>query len=120
MRSENARGHLDLVLLAILASGPSHGYAVINELRRLSDGVFDLPEGSVYPALHRLEDLRLVRSEWKPVGGRRRREYRLTPAGTRALASQRKEWVRLAAGIEAVLAAKAVRRGLRRPVSDLA
>src|SRR5581483_8269390 len=104
MRSDGVKGHLDLVLLGVLAAAPGHGYAVINELKRRSGGVLDLPEGSVYPALHRLEDVGLVISEWTHAGGRRRREYRLTPDGTNALAAERTEWRRLAGAIDAVLA----------------
>lgn len=106
MRSEGVRGHLDLILLGVLATAPGHGYAVINELKQRTDGVLDLPEGSVYPALHRLEDVGLVVSEWNPVGGRRRRVYRLTPDGTRALAAERREWRRLAGAIDAIVEAR--------------
>lgn len=109
MRTDRVKGHLDLVLLGVLAAAPGHGYALINALNQRTEGVLDLPEGSVYPALHRLEDLGLIRSEWKPVGGRRRREYRLTPDGRKALVSERKDWRRLAGAIEAVLASPAAR-----------
>jgi PadR family transcriptional regulator PadR len=104
MKGDGAKGHLDLVLLGVLAAEPGHGYAIISALKERTDGVLDLPEGSVYPALHRLEDLGLIASKWKPVGGRRRREYRLTPDGASALASERKDWTRLASAINAVLA----------------
>jgi DNA-binding PadR family transcriptional regulator len=103
MKGDGAKGHLDLVLMGVLAAKPGHGYAIITELRERTDGVLDLTEGSVYPALHRLEDLGLVTSEWRPAGGRRRREYRLTRAGTKALAAERKDWARLAGAISAVL-----------------
>jgi len=56
MNRERLKGHLDLLLLSVLTAGPAHGYAVISELRRRSEGTFDLPEGTVYPALHRLEE----------------------------------------------------------------
>ena len=105
MRGDGAKGHLDLVLLGVLASGPGHGYALISALKERTDGVLDLPEGTVYPALHRLEDLGLVASEWKPVGGRRRREYRLTRTGAATLAAERTEWARLAGAIDSVLTA---------------
>src|SRR5947209_10924086 len=113
MSSDGVKGHLDLVLLGVLAGGPGHGYALINELKRRTEGVLDLPEGSVYPALHRLEDLRLVVSDWKPVGGRRRREYRLTGDGTKALASEQHEWRRLSGAIDAILAAAPARTIIR-------
>ena len=60
----DVHGHLDTMLLAILGSGPMHGYAVVQELKGRSGGTFDLPEGSVYPALHRLERNGLLRSRW--------------------------------------------------------
>ncbi len=102
---EGTKGHLDLVLLGVLASGPGHGYAIITSLKQRSDGVLDLPEGSVYPALHKLEDMGLVASDWASAGGRRRREYRLTSDGRAALSSGRAEWSRLSTAIDAVLAA---------------
>jgi PadR family transcriptional regulator len=104
MRGEGTQGHLDLVLLGVLAAGPGHGYAIISSLKQRSDGVLALPEGSVYPALHRLEEMGLVSSDWAEAGGRRRREYRLTPKGATALHSQRAEWSRLSTAIDAVLA----------------
>ena len=104
MKSDGAKGHLDLVLLGVLASGPAHGYAIIATLNHRSEGVLDLTEGSVYPALHRLEDVGLVASEWKPVDRRRRREYCLTADGASALAAQRRDWTRFATAINTVLA----------------
>jgi PadR family transcriptional regulator PadR len=103
MRIERVKGHLDLVLLGALSSSPGHGYAVITRLRELSEGMLDLTEGSVYPALHRLEGLGLLVSEWQPVAGRRRRIYRLTDEGARALRAERRDWQALVSCIEAVL-----------------
>jgi len=120
MRGDGAKGHLDLVLLGVLAAEPGHGYAIIGALSDLTDGVLDLPEGSVYPALHRLEDQGLITSEWKPVGGRRRREYRLTPAGLAALGAERREWHRLSGAIDAILAATPPRVAARRAAPRLA
>jgi DNA-binding PadR family transcriptional regulator len=97
------KGHLDLLLLAGVGAGPVHGYALIERLRRLSGGVFDLPEGTVYPALRRLEVAGAVRSGWSEVPGRRRRVYALTDAGRGALAERRATWRRFAAAVEAVL-----------------
>lgn len=99
------RDHLDALLLAVLAAGPAHGYAMIEELRRRSGQAFDLPEGTVYPALHRLEPAGLVTSRWATVGGRRRRVYRLTRKGRGALARERREWTGFARAVEAVLGA---------------
>lgn len=94
------KGHLDLLLLGILAGGPGHGYEVITSLRdRSSDGAFDLAEGSVYPALHRLEGMGRVASSWHVVGGRRRRVYTLTPNGQKALRAEHSEWSRLVSAV---------------------
>jgi len=101
--SQDPRGHLDLLLLAVLQPGPVHGYAAIAALRDRSDGAFDLAEGTVYPALHKLERAGLVASRWTDGGGRRRRVYELTSAGAAALAARRQEWGRFASSVQAVL-----------------
>jgi len=99
------RGHLDLLLLATLArTGSIHGYALIAALRDGSDGAFDLPEGTVYPALHRLERDGLVESEWDQDAPRRRRVYRITPAGHAARVVKAREWARFADGVQRLLA----------------
>ncbi len=105
MRRERARGHLDLVLLAVLQGPPIHGYRAITQLRERSNGVFDLAEGTVYPALHRLEAEGLLRSWWAEIDGRRRRMYQLTAAGAEALAGARSVWSHYAAGVERILEA---------------
>ncbi len=73
MRSDALKSHLDLLLLGALQNGPAHGYGVINDLKLRSEGVFELQEGTIYPALHRLEGSGLVESEWSVQNGRRRR-----------------------------------------------
>ena len=103
MSRERLKGHLDLLLLSVLSAGPAHGYAVITALRARSEGTFDLPEGTVYPALHRLEGAGLLGSSWADADGRRRRVYALTGKGEAALAAERIEWKRFASGIAAVL-----------------
>jgi PadR family transcriptional regulator, regulatory protein PadR len=103
MRSTDVRGRLDLLILAVLSGGPAHGYAVIEELRRRSAGAFDLPEGSVYPALHRLERDGLLASRWSEGRSRRRRIYRLTRRGRSQFEREREEWVLLARAVAAVL-----------------
>src|SRR5690349_81547 len=91
--AERLKGNLDLLLLSVLARGPAHGYAVVSALRDASDGAFDLPEGTVYPALHRLERQRWLVARWErgsdAGGSRRRKVYSLTAAGHQALAAQR-------------------------------
>jgi DNA-binding PadR family transcriptional regulator len=99
-----AHGQLDLLLLAVLRrGGPQHGYAVIAGLRQASDGEFDLPEGTVYPALHKLERDGFVQSEWSIADGRKRRVYSLTGMGRAALSAKKKEWTTFRRGVEAVL-----------------
>ena len=93
MEGEMLKGHLDMIVLAALAGGPAHGYAVIEEIKRKSGQAFDLPEGTVYPALHRLEQAGLLSSRWMTAeSGRRRRVYALTRQGGRALAQRRAVW----------------------------
>src|SRR4029450_9115574 len=83
MRPELLKGHLDTLLLAVLDPGPQHGYAIIESLRSGSDGALDLPTGTVYPALHRLERAGLIASGWPSAGGRRAPPpHRPAPAGT--------------------------------------
>ena len=103
MTGESLKGHLDLLLLAILEREPMHGYAVIEELRERSGGAFDLPEGTVYPALHRLERQALISSKWSTGAGRRRRVYRLTARGRRQLAAAQLEWRSFSRAVEAVV-----------------
>ena len=97
------KGHLDLLVLAVLAEGAAHGYAVIDGLRRRSDGEFDLPEGTVYPALHRLEKSGLLASDWSIVSGRRRRTYSLTDRGRAALGEKQRRWDEFAAAMQRVI-----------------
>jgi len=92
MKADALRGHLDAILLSVLADGPRHGYAVIEALQARSGGALDLPTGTVYPALRRLERAGHVRSEWVTVGGRERRTYELTAAGRRTLNTERDAW----------------------------
>jgi PadR family transcriptional regulator, regulatory protein PadR len=103
MRSEKLKGHLDLLLLSVLSRGPGHGYEVITRLRDRSDGAFELPEGTVYPALHRLEEASLLASSWDVVSGRRRRIYRLTTAGEAALAAEASQWRQFSTSMTRVL-----------------
>ena len=107
MRPELLKGHLDALLLAVLEPGPQHGYAVIEALRTSSDGALDLPTGTVYPAMHRLERAGLIASDWQTVNGRRRRTYHLTPSGHAALGEQRAVWDQFSTAVSAVLTLRA-------------
>src|SRR6516162_6710924 len=105
MEGEMLKGHLDMIVLAALAAGPAHGYAVIQEIHRRSGGAFDLPEGTVYPALHRLEKSGLLNSRWTTAdSGRQRRVYALTARGRRALADHHAVWRRFADAISGLFA----------------
>ena len=103
MKADRIKGHLDLVLLGVLDAGPAHGYAVIASLRERTDGALELQEGSVYPALHRLEKAGLLASDWAREAGRRRRVYRLTDAGRAAYRQERSVWRTLVSTIDAVI-----------------
>ena len=107
MNRERLKGHLDLLLLSVLSAGPAHGYVIITKLRERSEGTFDLPEGTVYPALHRLEKSGLLGSSWTAAEGRPRRVYALTTKGAAALADGTTEWQRFALGVQAVLGRRA-------------
>lgn len=97
------RGQLDLLLLSAVDAGPAHGYVLIERLRNETDGVLDFPEGTIYPALHRLERGGLLSSSWDETGARRRRVYALTSRGRSELARQRESWRAFARAVELVI-----------------
>lgn len=103
MASVHVKGSLDLLLMGVLRSGPAHGYAIIAALRERSKGEFDLAEGTIYPALHRLEQGGLIVSSIATTQGRRRRIYSLTARGRKEFATQRREWQGFVANMQAVL-----------------
>jgi DNA-binding PadR family transcriptional regulator len=105
MRPELIRGHLDTLVLAVLEAGPLHGYAIISELRARSGNLFQLPEGSVYPALYRLERMGAISSSRSSVDGRSRRVYRLARRGRAALTAQREEWRAFSGAVNTILGA---------------
>jgi DNA-binding PadR family transcriptional regulator len=86
-----------------LAHGPKHGYAIREALREGSGGQFELPTGTIYPALHRLEAAGLIAGSWSTVDGRRRRTYRLTAAGTQRLQTDRASWRQFAEAVTTLL-----------------
>ena len=105
MKGEFLKGNLDFLILASVEPKSIHGYLIIEQLRQRSGGAFDLPEGTVYPALHRLEGAGFLASRWvkSNPSGRRRRIYRLTLRGRLALAKHRQEWTRFSRAITAAL-----------------
>src|ERR1700747_3682092 len=104
MEGEKPQRAPAIVVVGARSSGPAHGYAVIQEIQRRSGGAFELPEGTIYPALHRLEQAGLLSSHWtKGKTGRERGGYVLTKPGTPALADQRAIWQRFADAIGGLL-----------------
>lgn len=103
MKPDVLRGHLDGMILAVLEHEPLHGYAVMEALQARTGGALDLPTGTLYPALRRLERAGYLRSDWSTVGGRRRRTYRLTASGKKMLSAERSEWQAFAALVNGVL-----------------
>jgi transcriptional regulator len=107
-RIELLPGTLDMLVLRSLVGGPQHGYAIVRRLQSSSAGVLQVEEGSLYPALHRMERRRWVRSEWgQSEAGRRAKFYRLTPAGRRELEERTQSWEQMSTAIGMVLRAEA-------------
>jgi len=103
-RAEVLKGTLDMLILKVVALSPSHGYAIAQRLQRMSDAVLQVQQGSLYPALHRLEKRRWLRAEWAASDtGREARFYSLTRLGRRQLEAQRAYWDRLSAAISGIL-----------------
>jgi transcriptional regulator len=104
-KREQLLGKLDLLVLRILAAGDAmHGYAIAERIEHLSENVFQVGEGSLYPALHRMDEAGWVRSEWAPSDhNRRARYYRITAKGRRQLEDEQVEWERAAAAMTRVL-----------------
>jgi len=104
--AELKKGSVQLCLLALLAKEQKYGFQIIRELRDRSDGFFDLKEGTLYPALRRLEERGFVESHWvEPESGNPRKYYRITERGRRALSEGRELWERMTAGARRVLEA---------------
>jgi len=97
-------GTVEMLILDVISRGPSYGYQISQTVLAESRGYFELKEGSLYPALHRLERQRLLSSYWVDTPeGRRRKFYRLTPEGQAALEAKRQEWRIFSAGVVGVL-----------------
>jgi len=103
-KPDGLQGTLDLLVLNILRRGPHHGYGIAADIQAISDDLLRVEEGSLYPALHRMEHLGWIAAEWQMTAtNRRARVYRLTRAGERQLAEQREMWARLTKGVAKVL-----------------
>jgi PadR family transcriptional regulator len=103
LNPQTLKGHLDLLLLSVVADSPGHGYSIAEALRARTDAVITLGEGTLYPALHRLEAGGVISGRWLEVNGRRRRVYQLTANGKRALTQKRQEWNLFARTVYAVV-----------------
>ena len=98
------RGSLDLLVLKTLSLAPMHGWGISQRVQQITQGVLEVNQGSLYPALQRLEKDGFITSEWGVTeNNRRARYYRLTTAGSRALGTELESWRKFAAGLEAVL-----------------
>ncbi len=103
-QTDALRGSLDLLVLKTLSLQPMHGWGISQRVQQISDGVLEVNQGSLYPALQRLEKAGLITSAWGTTDhNRRARYYELTTAGRRALGAELESWRRFAAGLEAVL-----------------
>ena len=106
-RATLLQGTLDLLILRTLALEPLHGVGVSDRIRQITRGVFDIGAGSLFPALHRLEDKGWVDGEWGETdAGRRARFYKLTASGRKRLAAETEAWRRLTGAVESVLTAE--------------
>jgi transcriptional regulator len=103
--SDQLHGTLDMLVLKVLERGPMHGYAIAVRLEQVSSDVLQVEEGSLYPALYRMEQRGWLSSEWRPSDtGRRARFYRLTRTGRAQLEAERQSWVRLTDAVQRILA----------------
>jgi transcriptional regulator len=103
-KSDLPQGTLDLLILKVVAMGPVHGYAIAQRLQQVSRDVVQVPQGSLYPALHRLENRRLLTADWKETEtGREAKFYRLTRKGHAQLETEAASWQRLTEAVGLIL-----------------
>ncbi len=103
-KTDLLQGTLDLLVLKILALGPTHGWDITQRIQQISEDVLRVNQGSLYPALHRLEASGWIAAEWgETENNRRAKYYRLTAAGRRQLADERETWARFSGAVERIL-----------------
>jgi PadR family transcriptional regulator PadR len=102
-KSDLLQGTLDMLVLKIVALGPIHGYAIAQRINQISREVLQVQQGSLYPALHRLEKRGLLSAEWREISGREAKFYSLTRAGRKRLDAERENWERLAGAVAMIL-----------------
>ena len=105
MDSRLLTGAVEMLILEVISAGPSYGYQIVQEVSGRSKGYFDLKEGSLYPALHRMERQKMLASFWESADGRRRKYYKLTATGRKALEAKRQEWLAFSTGVNSVMGA---------------
>ena len=104
-KADLLQGTLDLLILKVVALGPVHGYGISQRIRQISDSVLQVQQGSLYPALHRLEKRGWLAADWgESDNGRQARFYRLSAKGRKQLASEEQTWNRLSKAVAAILA----------------
>jgi transcriptional regulator len=100
------QGTLDMLILKVVALGPIHGYAIVQRIQQISKGALQIRQGSLYPALYRLEDRGWLKSEWKATAGvREAKFYSLTKTGQKQLENETAGWDRLCAAVSLILKA---------------
>ena len=105
-KAEVLKGTLDMLILKVVAFGPIHGYAISQRIQQISRDFFQVPEGSLYPALHRLEDRGWLQAEWEETdSGRDAKFYTLTRVGRRRLGAEMVNWERLSEAVALILRA---------------
>ena len=103
-KSDLPQGTLDMLILKVVSAGPIHGYAIAQRIQQISKDVLQVQQGSLYPALHRLENRKLLQAEWKPSGtGREAKFYRLTRQGRKQLEAEAINWTNLREAIELIM-----------------
>jgi PadR family transcriptional regulator, regulatory protein PadR len=103
-KSDLPQGTLDLLILRIVSLGPNHGYAIAQRIQQISRDVLQIQQGSLYPALHRLENKGLLTADWKETEtGRDAKFYRLTAQGKKQLKDEKENWARLTSAVGLIL-----------------
>jgi PadR family transcriptional regulator len=105
-RDQMRKGSTEILILSLLAKEPMYGYEISQQLKQRSGGYFEMKEGLLYPALHRMQHNGWLASQWRIVDGRKRKYYLLTPLGQEVLGEQAAEWMKFTEQLRALLGAK--------------
>ena len=101
--SDLLRGSTDPLLLALVGESPKYGYSILKEIRKRTEGELRFKEGTLYPALHRLEEEGLIKGEWVSVKGMERRYYSLTELGAEVLQNRRRQWQQFSNAVDRII-----------------